>query len=181
VIARLLAFAVVAFWSLSASAQTFTVGVFPSGTPDRPPMSAALATFPLIIGEDVACDAEVDEVPEPVNPSFLEFTDAERTCVASIQVIWAALPDGVYVVSMLGTDGYGPVSRSFRKVTRSKVCFDGATRYALGEGPAVERYDNTTIAKRAIWLARERELVRVGFDVKTLLVSTSVYFAITCR
>lgn len=177
----LLAFILIAHAALPVSAQV--VGVFPS-TVETPTDLSAVATFEMAPGE-VVCNMTAPPVDAtPDNPPYLILETDTESCVVGIAGIVLSLPEGLWRLAAKRTplSEWGPLTAiPFRRVASSKVCYDGSTRYQQGSGPAVERWPNDTIAKRAAWLERDRALVRAGFDVKALLVSTSVYFAVTCR
>ena len=151
-----------------AQDRIVTVGLFANAT-DAAPVTfgtAPLSCGPVVFGGMVG-------VQRP---------GEDDLCYVDAAALIARVPPGEYRIAVERPElpGWGDRSLPFT-VPAPKTCTDGAVTYALGDGPAVERYANDTIAKRATWIARERALVNAGFDVKTLLVSTSVYFAVTCR
>jgi hypothetical protein len=152
----------------TAQDRTITVGLFStaSAEPVRS-LTASASCGPLVFGGQLG-------VPKVVNDDL---------CFADLDSLLAGQPPGIYRAAIRKGDGtWGELSLPF-VLPSPKVCADPATStaYALGDGPPVQVMGNNNAGQRATWLARERALVKAGFDVKTLLNSTSVYLAATCR
>lgn len=156
----------------TAQSRTITVGLFEDAAAEPiETVTAAVSCGPVVFGGALGVQKPSDD----------------DLCYVDIADLLDRQPPGTYRVAVRAVDGtWGERSLPFTvrgpaPVAVPKACVDGGVTYGLGEGPAVERYANDTVARRETWLARERALVAAGFDVKVLLVSTSVYFASTCR
>jgi hypothetical protein len=153
--------------SHAVQAQTLTVGIFVSD--DQEP----------IVSDDVVVTCG----PTVVGAGLSLMTAAnDRLCFADLSELAEGLAPGRYRVAVLDAGAWGERGLPI-VVTEPKTCIDPltSTTFALSAGPPVQVMPNSTVAQRAAWLARERQLMAAGFDVRMLLVSTSVYVAATCR
>lgn len=169
-----------------AAAQRVTVGIFPGGTVSPNGSTAPAAVFEVEPSCGPPLFRESSRTVQTDPFIVLSWTDEGDPCIGSLVGLQWLVPAGVYKAAILLITGRYDERLSLAFTVdppKPKTCMDPSTQtvFAFGEGPPVERMDNTTVAKRGAWLERERVLTRAGFDVKALLVSTSVYFAVTCR
>jgi hypothetical protein len=150
---------------IAAPASAQVVGIF-AGDEAEPVASGPVevACGPSVFGTQVGILKPADD----------------QLCFADLDSLTAGLTPGTYRVALQTPTGWGEKGLPFI-LAPPKTCVDGGTVYGLGEGPPVQAMGNSSVSQRAAWLARERLLISAGFDVRMLLVSTSVYVAATCR
>lgn len=178
-------------WAASASAQTYTIGVFPGTATDAAP-GAPIAQH-VYLGGRVTCGQGQTVAPVPVNgvPVVAWWDDPAvvgRACYVSVVQQMQALPAGTYRAAVAhGTGAWSLLSQAFTVAPAPvppppspPTCMDGSVTYAPGEGPTVAILPNGTVANRAAWAARVKALRAAGFQVDVLLNSTSVYLHATC-
>jgi hypothetical protein len=162
----------------AAQAQTtVSVGLFAGALGEEPVkvLDLPASCGPIVVGPSV--------------PVGVSVSADGSVCLADLTTLLEGATPGSYQVAVREDDGtWGERSLPFAMEAPAlppapKVCIDPLTntRYALDAGPPVQVMPNSSVSQRSAWLERERALVKAGFDVRALLVSTSVYFAVTCR